>query len=471
MTDAITEPMAPVIGKHRNPWAVAGLNLVTLTLYSFHFWYTTNRDLRDLGDAYREPDLHSRPWLSTLAFTFGRLLLMPFAWTVITTNRRIRTAERLVGVARPIKVWVAAVPLCVGALLTSALPEGSAWLLLGAVAVSAVVRSSVMAYMQTCLNQVWSVGGTAVAALPPPERDHEPAPIVRPRTIALGLILGLVLFAIPTVVAAGAKTTCDYSEGSKVLTVTTSGEAFGEIQREGAQIQVGELLSGPRRCRGGDPTVRNTDTIRIVTRNWSFADIDLDGGPFAPGASPEADGSPEIEIEVEPVGLAIGAFLEGTDHPDTFVYGTMGRHSAVNLNPGRDHDLDLVVKSQFGFISGLDIEAGAGRDVIRPADGLGARVPGGIDAGGGPGRDLLIGSGSDDWLRGDGGDDRVLGGSGWDELAGGSGRDLIAGGSGRDLIHSSDSKRDRVRCGSGRDRLKRADHSDRLSACEKVGRH
>ena len=90
---------------------------------------------------------------------------------------------------------------------------------------------------------------------------------------------------------------------ARVLTVTV-GYSVGEIRRHGAQIEVREQGEGPARCSGDAPTVHNTDTIKIVLVDVSFVDLDLGGGAFAPGATPEAEGASEIEIELS---LDLGA--------------------------------------------------------------------------------------------------------------------------------------------------------------------
>lgn len=290
------------------------------------------------------------------------------------------------------------------------------------------------------------------------------------RSCTIIVTAGFLLIALSAVPAAEARTTCRYHAHTKLLTVKTTGESIGELKRDGRSIQVSEFLERPAHCKGGTPTVRNTDAIRIVSRDSSFVELQLDGGPFAPGASPERNGAPEIEIEEIERGWLGGISIHGTDHADYFRYGIAGGHAGINLNARRDRDIDLVdVGVTDPFLGPLiDVETGAGRDVVRPVHGMNAKMPGGIEVQGGRGDDLLVGARSHDWLLGNRGDDRILGGRGPDHLTGGPGRDLIAGGGSHDTIWSTDFRADRVKCGGGQDTVKGADPEDRLSDCEQI---
>lgn len=82
--------------KHRNPWGVLGLTLVTLGIYHLYWWYEINRELRDLGYSRRASGLGDSPALSLLALWFGSFgLFIPTVWTVVTTSRRVRRAQEL----------------------------------------------------------------------------------------------------------------------------------------------------------------------------------------------------------------------------------------------------------------------------------------------------------------------------------------------------------------------------------------
>ena len=99
---------------------------------------------------------------------------------------------------------------------------------------------------------------------------------------------------------------CAYAGAPQsLLTVTADRDALGEITRPGPitttgqEIWVREFLDYPGPCRGGVPTVLNTDTIRVLSPEFAFPEMLLALGPFAPGATPELEGASEIEIEFE----------------------------------------------------------------------------------------------------------------------------------------------------------------------------
>src|SRR5215210_8110085 len=102
---------------------------------------------------------------------------------------------------------------------------------------------------------------------------------------------------------AEAPTHCSYAgPPANVMTVTVRSAGFldfgvGVIRRRGLEITANEFAEPRKPCSGGTPTVLNTDTIRVLLRGDASAEVRLSGGPFAPGASAEAEGAPEIEIE------------------------------------------------------------------------------------------------------------------------------------------------------------------------------
>jgi len=282
---------------------------------------------------------------------------------------------------------------------------------------------------------------------------------------------------------------CSYKGApARVLTVTVA-DSVGEIRRRGAQIEVREQGEDPARCSGDTPTVRNTDTIRIVLVELSFVDLDLSGGAFAPGATPETEGASEIEIEL---GLDLGtADVYGTSGNDEWHWGPGGANPALNLNPREagDRDVDVRIVGTQDAYGSLIANGGDGDDTIIGAPN--ARVRGQLisfgDAGddllstpaiagerefgaelhGGPGDDTIAGGGHDDELSGDAGNDRIDGRSGADKITAGPGRDRIAGGAGQDTISARDAVSEAVSCGSGRDRAT-VDTFDELRDCEQV---
>lgn len=222
------------------------------------------------------------------------------------------------------------------------------------------------------------------------------------------------------------------------------------IERRGDRI-VPTYAKGTIKCRPVKPTVTNTDTIVMPTEST----IDMRGGSFAPGASPEADGSPEIEFEIGPsidypVQLLLG---DGDDHVTAGVVAN--RSLGFNLNPSTtdsDADILLTPEKRKDLRSGnVTLRAGRGDDIIDAGGGAGfaARTKLGLGAFfGGPGRDTIIGTG------------------GYDLIAGGGGRDTIDAGRKADEIRTRDRSKDLVLCGPGRDTLFR-DRRDRGNGCER----
>src|SRR5918995_5262983 len=294
---------------------------------------------------------------------------------------------------------------------------------------------------------------------------------------------------------AAARMRCSYSGAPEnLLTVTTDRDSLGEVTRSGEvttsgqEIFVMEFGEFPSRCRGGVPTVLNTDTIKVLSRGGlDFVDVPIGRGPFAPGATPELEGASEIEIEFEFEANFSFAGVVGTRRADEIHWGPgPGNHPGLNLNPGDagDRDVDVTVRGLGAF---LIANGAAGNDTIVPAPGapfpndgvvsVGGRGDDQLIAprntwgslGGEAGDDVLTGGRQDDNLFGGGGNDRLRSAGGPDSLRPGAGRDLVFGGPGRDRVNSRDSHRDRVRCGAGRDRVK-ADRRDRLRGCEVVRR-
>ena len=297
---------------------------------------------------------------------------------------------------------------------------------------------------------------------------------------------GILLVGASLSPGARARTSCSYlGAPANVLNIVVRDDAAdaiasAEIKRKGQEITVNEFQERPRPCAGGTPTVLTTDTINVLLLGLSSADLRLGGGPFAPGATPETVGAPEIEIRV--TGQSAQSSVVGTSRGDEFHWVPGGTTPGLNLNPrsAGDQDVDVTIED---FDSFLVAEGGAGNDTIIGQPG--ARIPDGVFSKGGrgndflraprsgailqggPGNDEIAGAGGYDMIEGGPGNDRVTGGGDADEITGGPGKDRLFGGDGGDLIKSRDSARDTVRCGPGRDRV-RADRRDRVRGCERI---
>jgi Domain of unknown function (DUF4234) len=86
--------------KMRQPVAVWLWNIPTLGFYAYFWWYYINNEMKNLGESRRRSDLGRHPGLSTLAFVSGWVLVVPYAWTVVTTMRRVQRTQDALGVRR-----------------------------------------------------------------------------------------------------------------------------------------------------------------------------------------------------------------------------------------------------------------------------------------------------------------------------------------------------------------------------------
>ena len=310
----------------------------------------------------------------------------------------------------------------------------------------------------------------------------------KPTLIAAAGLAALIL-AAPT--GAQASVTCTYAGAPQnAMTITVTGTSEAVIKRRGQEIVTMQRLEAAQPCTGGVPTVTTTDAIHVVFSKSDFegVDIELESGPFAPGVTPEADGTPEIEIDVTG-DTGLSANVIGTRGDDQMRWVAMGEYPGLNLNPGGgDHDADVWIAAEPDDIDAplLVAVGGAGDDTIigdatarasasayayggSGDDVLGALGNGDSDLYGDGGDDVITGGGDDDTLSGGGGNDRIAGRGGDDKLDGGRGVDRISGGAGRDRIAARDGSRDTIACGAGRDRAT-ADKRDRATGCEQLTR-
>jgi Ca2+-binding RTX toxin-like protein len=311
--------------------------------------------------------------------------------------------------------------------------------------------------------------------------------------------------------------TCSY-QGAPDNTVTFTigtGEDTLTLRRADDEIQlVSEYVYGTVRGKGKHkrtvwhslflpapcnetPTVHNTDTIRVQVDPEEEIDLDvsLAGGPFGPGATPEADGDSEIEIALDHLGPGERVTFVGGPENDWFRFGTGAGIESVNLNaqdeatPDIDATMRLTppLETVAAGWPGAEARTGAGNDKVTTDGGpeFDGPIGGGVilmggsgddtlvssttdpftGLNGGPGNDVIYGSSKYNVIRAGEGSDIVFGGAGTDFVELGKGRDFVSTGSGKDGIAAFDRTRDRVLCGGGRDFVAR-DRADKVPGCE-----
>jgi Ca2+-binding RTX toxin-like protein len=317
--------------------------------------------------------------------------------------------------------------------------------------------------------------------------------------------------------------TCSYSgPPSNTATFTAgTGEDTLVLKRVGDEInlfsetQIGHVVGKGKRKRvrwhtelsgptcNATPTVHNTDAIDVVVNAEEDIDLEvsLDGGPLAPGATPEADGTPEIETRLESLDPGQRVIFVGGPEADWFRFGANNGVQGVNLNaqdepisPDEDVTMTLAPPSQPADSDwpGAEARLGAGNDTLTTDGGpeFGSPLEGAVIAmggsgddsmssssprftglNGGPGNDVISGGPKYNIIRAGKGNDVVTGGRGQDLVELGKGHDFANTGPGNDGIAAFDHTRDRVLCGGGRDGVAR-DPADRVPGCEvRVVRH
>jgi hypothetical protein len=270
------------------------------------------------------------------------------------------------------------------------------------------------------------------------------------RRSAVGVFLIAAITVLVGAAPSSAAVDCAFKPGAHLVSLSATDD-FTRVARSNDAIQVDDGHQ-PVSCKGPTPTVLNTDLVQITNTGASAATVDLRGGPFAPGFTPEPVGSSEIEIQyLSPTFLDI----RGGAEADRLSFAAGG----ANL----DGDDDADVTGQFSV---LLIEGGGGNDRMSSQTGY-TRVAGRRVMLGQGGRDTLIATPDGSTIHGGNGHDVLVGGRGRDNLTGGRGADVIKGGKGRDLVRAIDGSRDRVNCGPGIDRAK-VDGIDKVKNCERL---
>jgi uncharacterized protein DUF4234 len=109
-------------------WVIV-LEIVTLGIYGFFWWYFIHRELRDYGRAKNTTELGTSPGTSLLAITLGALIIVPLLVSVYNGFKRVQAAQRLTGIDA-INGWIGLILFL-------------------------VFYPALMGYMQSALNSVW----------------------------------------------------------------------------------------------------------------------------------------------------------------------------------------------------------------------------------------------------------------------------------------------------------------------------
>jgi Domain of unknown function (DUF4234) len=85
-------------------WVIV-LEIITLFIYGFFWWYFIHRELRDYGRAKNTDELGTSPGTSLLAITLGALIIVPALVSFFNGFKRVQAAQRLTGI-EPINGWI-----------------------------------------------------------------------------------------------------------------------------------------------------------------------------------------------------------------------------------------------------------------------------------------------------------------------------------------------------------------------------
>lgn len=298
------------------------------------------------------------------------------------------------------------------------------------------------------------------------------------RSTAIPLAFALLALGLAQPQGARADIECDFNPDTRVLSVSVRDSSLGAelvLRRAGNRIHVSQFLGPQANCHG-TPTITNTDLIRLRARGPNEIELNLLKGPFAPGATPEPGGSPEIEIRAS--GKEATFWLEGGSTDEHFRYMSSSGQNGLNLNTSPDDDdIDFLLPPKVELY--VDGRRGSDTiDVVPPVDLE-------VAAFGGRGNDTLLSDVTEDigefltgsLLEGGKGRDRIVGSPLDDYILPGPGIDVVEAEGGSDAIGMPpDKRRDKIDCGSGKDivgserRGVSIDPFDQARSCEYVQR-
>jgi hypothetical protein len=233
--------------------------------------------------------------------------------------------------------------------------------------------------------------------------------------LAGAAIAGAIAVAVPAT-ASAADSRCEYNTSNKnVLIDDFSGPNPLRIVRVGDVIGFGDGPGALRFCtipgQNAVATVHDTERVAIFRAGPNFSGgvhVDLSGGALAPGATPEADGQSEVEVQIADTGVVTPTdftdVLRITGTPQADVIAA-SRKSHVNF--GTDTDTDVLA---FRPLSETIVEAGEGDDILRAIA---------------PPTPLPLHKVDKLWLNGQGGSDIIAGSQDIERLLGGNGNDRL----------------------------------------------
>ena len=121
-------------------WVIV-LEIITLFIYGFFWWYFIHRELRDYGRTKNTNELGTSPGTSLLAITLGALIIVPALVSFYNGFKRVQAAQRLTGI-EPINGWIGLILFL-------------------------VFYPAFMGYMQSGLNAVWQAQAATTPATTP----------------------------------------------------------------------------------------------------------------------------------------------------------------------------------------------------------------------------------------------------------------------------------------------------------------
>jgi Ca2+-binding RTX toxin-like protein len=216
----------------------------------------------------------------------------------------------------------------------------------------------------------------------------------RVRTAVVVIVLGASTAAFP--LPALAAPTCTYDAPTMTVTVALGNGESATIARS---VDLITLDGVP--CDVA--TVQTTDTIVVNgTGDPTEVTIDLSGGPFEPGATPETDGgASEIEFTIDVSSGTPTLRILGSNGVDCIVAGASG----INLNSDETTaDADVTITGTPDLV----IEGRDGDDTLSLAGGAGTGTTGV--------RGTLLGQAGNDHLSGAISGSAFDGGDGTDEI-------------------------------------------------------